>query len=67
MAEDGFMIIEDRREQRPLDFSPFAPYGVTVEHAALRTGDYTIKGFKRQVVIERKSLQDCVSTLTHGR
>ena len=67
MAEDGFTIIEDRREQRPLDFSPFAQYGVKVERAALRTGDYTIKGFKRQVVIERKSLQDCVSTLTHGR
>lgn len=67
MAEDGFTIIEDRREQRPLDFSPFAQYGVRVERANLRTGDYTIKGFKRQVVIERKSLQDCVSTLTHGR
>ena len=67
MAEDGFTIIEDRREQRPLDFSPFAQYGVKVEHAALRTGDYTIKGLRRQVVIERKSLQDCVSTLTHGR
>ena len=67
MAEDGFTIIEDRREQRPLDFSPFAQYGVKVERAALRTGDYTVKGLRRQVVIERKSLQDCVSTLTHGR
>ena len=68
MSERGeICILEDRREQRPLDFSPYEQYGIRVEHAALRTGDYTIKGFKRQVVIERKSLQDCVSTLTHGR
>lgn len=63
----GFTIIEDTREQMPLDFSAFAPYGVGVEHRRLRSGDYTVKGFERQVFIERKSLQDCVSTLTHGR
>ena len=63
----GFTIIEDTKEQRPLDFSAFARYGVRVERANLRTGDYTVKGLRRQVVIERKSLQDCVSTLTHGR
>ena len=65
--QTGFTIIEDSREQAPLDFAPFAPFGVTVERVRLRTGDYTIKGFERQVVIERKSLKDAVSTLTHGR
>ena len=63
----GFTIIEDSREQRPLDFSPFAPYGVTVEHRRLRNGDYTIKGWERQVFVERKAFGDAVSTLTHGR
>ena len=65
--QTGFCLIEDSREQHPLDFSAFASYGVRVERANLRTGDYSIHGFKRQVVIERKALQDCVSTLTHGR
>ena len=66
-SNNKFKIIVDSREQKPLDFSPYEQYGVEVERAKLRTGDMTISGFKRQVVIERKSLQDCVSTLTHGR
>ena len=63
----SIVIIEDSREKIPLDFSPFAPYGVTVEHRRLRSGDYTIKGWERQVFIERKAFSDAVSTLTHGR
>lgn len=62
-----FIIIEDSREQHPLDFAPFAPFGVTVERTRLRMGDYTVKGFERSLFIERKSLTDCVTTLTHGR
>jgi len=67
MKQSGFTIIEDSREQRPLDFTPYAQYGVTALRRRVRTGDYTILGFERQVVIERKSLSDAVSTLTHGR
>lgn len=63
----GFTIIEDSREQHPLDFSPYEPYGITVRRAKRRTGDYTIEGFERQVIIERKAFNDAVSTLTHGR
>lgn len=64
----NFTIIEDSREQNPLDFSPFADaLGFTVERAKLRTGDYSIKGFSNHIFIERKSLADCVSTMTHGR
>ncbi len=61
------ILIEDSREQKPLDFSPFEPYGVRVEHRKLRTGDYSLKGYERQVFVERKSLSDAVGTLTHGR
>ena len=64
---DGFTIIEDSREQRPLDFSPFAPLGCASERRKLRAGDYTVAGYERQVLIERKSLNDAVGTLTHGR
>lgn len=63
----GFTIIEDTREQTPLDFTPYEQYGVAVRRARLRTGDYSIEGFKRQVFIERKAFTDAVATLTHGR
>ena len=66
-SNNKFKIIVDSREQKPLDFSPYEQYGVEVERAKLRTGDMTISGFERQVVIERKSLRDAVATLTHGR
>ena len=60
-------IIEDSREQRSLDFAPFAPFGVAVERRKLRTGDYSVAGYEHHILIERKSLQDLVGTLTHGR
>lgn len=57
-------IIEDTREQTPLDFSQF-PF-VTVERGTLRSGDYSIKGYESQFAVERKSLADLVGTITHG-
>lgn len=63
----GFVIIEDSREQHPLDFSPYEPFGVSVERRKLQCGDYSILGWEHHLMIERKSLNDCVSTLTHGR
>lgn len=57
-------IIEDTREQTPLDFSPF-PF-VTVERGTLHSGDYSVKGLESVFAIERKSLADLVGTITHG-
>lgn len=57
-------IIEDTREQTPLDFSPF-PF-VTVERATLHSGDYSVKGWESQFAIERKSLADLIGTITQG-
>jgi len=57
-------IIEDTREQTPLDFSAF-PF-VTVERGTLKSGDYSIKGWESQFAIERKSLADLIGTITHG-
>lgn len=65
-----FVIIVDSREKDPLDFSPFADCGdckISVERATLNCGDYSLRGWEHHLMIERKSLQDCVSTLTHGR
>ncbi len=65
---DNFTIIEDTREQEPLDFSPFAAaLSFHVERAKLRTGDYSVKGYESHIFVERKSFEDCVGTLTRGR
>ena len=65
--QPDFTIVVDTREQFPLVFDRFAALGVSTVRRKLQTGDYSIDGFERQIVIERKSLNDCVSTLTHGR
>ena len=57
-------IIEDTREQTPLDFSAF-PF-VTVERGTLHSGDYSVKGYEERFAIERKSLADLLGTITHG-
>jgi len=61
---DGFILIVDSREQRPLfDFS--LPW---VVRGTLKTGDYSIKGFEENISIERKgNLTDFFSSITHGR
>ena len=54
----------DTREQMPYRFTP----GVcTVEVGTLRVGDYSIVGAETRIALERKSLQDYVGSITHGR
>lgn len=67
MKYESITIIEDSREQHPLDFTPYAPYGIASERRKLRTGDYSVAGYENHVLIERKSLNDLVGTLTHER
>lgn len=57
-------IIQDTREQMPLDFSPFE--GVTVEVSTVWPGDYTIKGWEKSIAFERKSVGDLIGTLKGG-
>jgi ERCC4-type nuclease len=57
-------IIQDTREQRPLDFSPFP--NVTVEVAKLWPGDYSVKGYEKSIAFERKSVADLIGTLKNG-
>lgn len=61
------VIIEDTKEQHPLDFAPFAAYGIASVRRNLRTGDYSVDGYEHHVLVERKSLNDLVGTLTFGR
>ena len=56
------IILVDSREQTPLLFA-----NLTTERATLATGDYSVLGFERDFCIERKSIEDLVQSLTHGR
>ena len=60
------VILIDSREQTPL-----AIEGFPVERVTLPVGDYGLAGFSDwnnpQFIVERKSLDDLVSSLTHGR
>lgn len=59
----NFIIIRDTREKKGWDFS-----GEQVELQALKTGDYSIKGFEDQVCIERKkSVGELASNVTQPR
>lgn len=57
-------LIQDTREQLPLDFSPFA--GVTVEVGTIWPGDYTVKGWEKSIAFERKSVGDLIGTMKGG-
>ena len=57
-------IIQDTREQMPLDFSLFD--GVTVEVSTVWPGDYTLKGWEKSIAFERKSVSDLIGTMKGG-
>jgi len=56
---DGFVLISDTREQRPL-FTRL-PSGLVIKSIALKDGDYSIQGFEDKFAIERKGISDLVS------
>jgi ERCC4-type nuclease len=56
-------IIIDTREQEPWGFDPAL---ANVERRALSAGDYSVAGLETRVAIERKSLDDLVSTVIRG-
>ena len=53
----------DTREQWPLDFSA----DVQTVRGTLAVGDYSIEGLEDLIVIERKSLNDLLGSITSGR
>lgn len=63
---DGFQLIIDTREQRPL-FIPKPPKGLILIRDTLENGDYSIKGLEKKVMIERKGLSDLVNYIGNDR
>lgn len=61
---DKLTIIEDTREQTPLDFTGHR--GVESVRSGLKTGDYSVQGYEDQICFERKSVPDLVGTLIGG-
>ena len=57
-------VVIDTREQLPYTFDP---QRVVPVRRALCAGDYSLDGFETSVAVERKSLDDFVSSVIHGR
>ncbi len=71
----NFMVLIDRREQRPVLFvkegDPRFP-DLLIEWGTLTTGDYSIKGYsspsdQHSITIERKSMPDLFGSTGRGR
>lgn len=57
-------IIIDTREQEPYSFDSRLAVAV---RRALPAGDYSVEGLEERVAVERKTLDDFVSTVIHSR
>lgn len=60
---DRITVVVDTREQEPYAFDA----GCEVVRRALPAGDYSIEGFEGSVAVERKTLEDFVSTVIRQR
>jgi ERCC4-type nuclease len=58
---EGFVLIVDTREQAALFKKP--PKGLLVLRDTVPCGDYTVRGFETEIVIERKSIPDLYNSL----
>lgn len=61
------VVLVDTREQAPLSFAQFDNWLAGTKTVTLETGDYSVEGMEALVCLERKSLNDLVSTLMHQR
>lgn len=61
---DRIAVVVDTREQQGYEFNPER---VTVVRRALPAGDYSLEGHEASVAVERKSLEDFVSTVIRDR
>lgn len=57
-------VVIDTREQEPYSFDPRL---VAAMRGALPAGDYSVEGLEDRVAVERKTLDDFVSTVIHSR
>ena len=61
---DRITVVVDTREQEPYTFDS---EGVTATRRALPAGDYSLEGWEAAVAVERKTLEDLVSTVIRSR
>jgi ERCC4-type nuclease len=61
------VVVIDTREQAPYTFDDYSNWIGGVEVRALKTADYSIAGYESVIAVERKTLQDIVGSLMHGR
>lgn len=64
MVTKPLAIVVDTREQLPYDFDAAR---VEVVRRKLEAGDYALAGHEEHAVVERKTLDDYVSTVIHSR
>lgn len=64
LSETLPVIVVDTREQQPYGFDSAR---VTCVRRALPAGDYSLDGYEASVAVERKSLEDFVSSAVTGR
>jgi ERCC4-type nuclease len=62
---EGFVIVQDTREQRPLFDHP--QDGLDVVTDTLHYGDYSIRGFETMFTVERKQISDFYSYIGRER
>ena len=62
LKKTDITILIDSREQLPLEFKE-----AQTEITPLTTGDYSLTNFENEICIERKSLDDLLSSLGKGR
>jgi ERCC4-type nuclease len=65
VVPDGFALVVDTREQRPLFVNTPGDFNVTTD--TLHYGDYTIRGFENIFAIERKKMSDFYSYIGKER
>jgi len=63
------VIVIDTREQEGhgYTFTRFPNWIKGTIRRTLKTGDYSVEGYEKEITMERKSLEDLVSTLTTNR
>ena len=67
MMPDAINIIVDTREPAPHPWRRWLPAHVTLESAALDTGDFAVAGLPDAAVVERKTVSDFLGCLTSNR
>ena len=61
---DRIKVVVDSREKEPYSFDSHC---IATIRRALPTGDYTLEGFEESIAVERKTLDDFVSTVIRSR